>query len=255
MTGNREQILLQAVDVLLNARRTGTTIPDLDEAVRPADVEEVAFVQDALASAFGEIGGWKIGAPAPGATPAFAPMPLAWIAADGATLAGPMFRYRGLEAEIAFLVGEDLPPRSKPYTREEVVAAMESCHPAIEELETVFADTAAAAKFSMLADLQTHGGFIYGPAIAEWQQIDFTAERVTLCVDGVVRVDRVGSNTSGDLVGLLPYLANEGAARTGGLHRGQWITTGSWTGNTLASSGSAVDVVFGRAGSVSMRFA
>jgi 2-keto-4-pentenoate hydratase len=51
------------------------------------------------------------------------------------------------------------------------------------------------------------------------------------------------------------YLANEGAARVGGLKRGNWITTGSWTGNTFASAGSQVNVRFSTAGSVSLRFA
>ena len=76
-----------------------------------------------------------------------------------------------------------------------------------------------------------------------------------LSIDGVVRVERTGSNTSGDLLRLLPYLANEGAARTGGLRAGQWITTGSWTGNTLASAGSTVEACFSTAGLVQMFFA
>jgi 2-keto-4-pentenoate hydratase len=71
----------------------------------------------------------------------------------------------------------------------------------------------------------------------------------------VVRVERTGSNTSGDLAKLVPWLANEGALRTGGLKKGQWITTGSWTGNTLAESTSVVEVVFGTAGRVGLRFA
>jgi 2-keto-4-pentenoate hydratase len=76
-----------------------------------------------------------------------------------------------------------------------------------------------------------------------------------LAVDGIVRVERTGSNTAGDLLRLLPWLANQGAARTGGLRKGQWITTGSWTGNTLASSRCAVEVVFSTAGRVDLRFA
>jgi 2-keto-4-pentenoate hydratase len=255
MTGQREDALLKVVDMLLEARRSGNTLTDLPAELVPQDMAEVYFVQDKIASALGDIGGWKIGAPSLEATPVFAPMPLAWIATTGTTLNGPQWRYRGLEAEIAFLVGEDLPPRETPYTREEVIAAMASCHPAIEELESAFTDPTQAAKFASLADLQMHGGFIYGEAIENWQSIDFHTETVVLSVDGVVRVERTGSNTSGDLLRLLPYLANEGAARTGGLRKGQWITTGSWTGNTLAMRDSSVDVTFGHAGNVELRFA
>ena len=253
MTGLREQELIATSNALLDARRTGVTLADLPESSQPVDIAEVYFVQDLVAAAYGEIGGWKIGAPNAETTPLFAPMPMAWIAPSGSTLTGK--RYRGLEAEIAFLVRQDLPPRETPYSRAEAVAAMASCHPVIEVLESAFADPAVAAKNSMMADLQMHGGFIYGPAVANWEAIDFNTEKVTLSVDGVVRVERTGSNTSGDLVKLLPWLANEGSIRTGGLKKGQWITTGSWTGNTLGSEKSSVDVVFSTAGSVSLKFA
>ena len=254
MTGNRENDLEAAANLLLDARRTNTPIADLPEALRPTNLEEVYAVQDAIAEAYGEIGGWKIGAPTPEATPLFAPMPAVWIAPGGSTLSHNR-RFRGLEAEIAFLVGEDLPPRATAYSREEVVAAIASCYPIIEVLEPGLSDPFKADRNSMLADLQVHGGFIYGPAFDNWKSVDFTVEKVTLAVDGVIRIERTGSNTSGDFIKLLPWLANEGAARTGGLRKGQWITTGSWIGYTQADAGSTVDVIFSTVGSVSLRFA
>jgi 2-keto-4-pentenoate hydratase len=254
MTGEREKELMSAAALLLDARRTNTPIDDLPPAVRPTTWKEAYFIQDRLALAYGPIGGWKIGAPSAEANPTFAPMPLAWIASNYAELGG-RHRYRGLEAEIAFLIGEDLPPREKAYSRQEVVAAIASCHPAIEVLETGLVDPAKAEKLSGAADLQVHGAFVYGAAVANWHAIDFSKEHVTLAVDGVLRVERTGSNTSGDLIRLLPWLANEGAARTGGLKAGQWVTTGSWTGNTLGMAGSLVDVVFSSAGEVHLRFA
>ncbi len=256
LTGSRKDQLLQAVELLLQARRTKTPITELPEELRPASMEEVYFVQDAIAAQLGPIGGWKIGAPDTQATPIFAPMPAAWIADDNTLFAGPMHRFRGLESEIAFRMGADLPQRATAYTREEVIAAIASCHPAIEELETAFEDPKACARLSMLADLQMHGGFVHGPAAPQWEQLDFATEKVKLSVDGVVRVEATGSNTSGtDLVRLVIWLANEGSARTGGLKAGDWVTTGSWTGNTLASAGSSVTASFSNAGSVSMRFA
>src|ERR1700748_1152408 len=131
MTGERENQLMQAAALLLDARRTNKPIDDLPEGLRPATLDEAYFVQDRLALAYGEIGGWKIGAPTAEATPMFAPMPLAWIASNDAKLLG-RYRFRGLEAEIAFQMGKDLPPRDEPYSRDEVVAAIGGCHPAIE---------------------------------------------------------------------------------------------------------------------------
>jgi 2-keto-4-pentenoate hydratase len=121
-------------------------------------------------------------------------------------------------------------------------------------LESGLTDPLRAARNSMLADLQMHGALIFGPACEEWRQVDFTQEKVILTVDGTVRADRTGSNTAGDLLRLLPWLANHGAARTGGLRAGQWITTGSWTGFTIAMSGSSAEVRFSTLGRVGLRF-
>ena len=245
---------MEAANLLLDARRTMDPMVDLPVELQPTSLEEGYFVQLLMAQAYGEIGGWKIGAPTPDATPMFGPMPRIWLRQSGSVLGAATHRYRGLEAEIAFLLGEDLPVRATPYTRDEVIAAVASCHPVIEELESGLVDPVAATKFSMVADLQMHGGLIFGAAVPAWQSIDFAQEKVTLSIDGVVRIERTGSNTSGDFLRLLPYLANEGAVRTGGLKAGQWITTGSWTGNIQGSSSSSVDVHFATAGVVGLRF-
>src|SRR5947207_10946284 len=115
MTGEREKELMSAAAMLLDARRTNRPIDDLPEAIRPRSLEEAYFIQDRLALAYGEIGGWKVGAPGAEATPMFAPMPRAWIAANYAVL-GRRHRFRGLEAEIAFLMAKDLPPRQMAYS-------------------------------------------------------------------------------------------------------------------------------------------
>ncbi|GAC1420504.1 MAG: fumarylacetoacetate hydrolase family protein [Acidobacteriaceae bacterium] len=254
ITGAREQTMIEAADVLLDARRTQIPIVDLPAGLQPKTLDEAYAIQDEMALAYGEIGGYKIGAPAADATPVFAPMPRAWMAGSGAVLSGPRYRFRGIEVEIAFLMGEDLPLRATPYTREEVLAAIASCHPAIEELESAYVDPRAVPRFHQFADLQMHGGFLHGPAFADWRKVDFATEKVTLTMDGAVRVERTGSNTSGDLLRLLPYLANEGAVRTGGLRAGQWITTGSWTGAELALPDAHVDAGFEHVGRVNLRF-
>jgi 2-keto-4-pentenoate hydratase len=258
MSDARISELHSAAGLLLEARCTAAPLADLPEALQPTSLEEAYFVQDAIARALepGGVRAWKVGAPAPDATPMFGPMISAWIADDASVLTEPRYRLRGLEAEISFLLGKDLPSRPAPYTREEVVAAIESCHPAIEELEAGVTDPAKVARFTMIGDLQMHGGFVHGPAVANWQKIDFAKESVSLTVDGVVRVERTASNSAGtDLLRLMIYLANDGSARTGGLKRGDWVTTGSWTGNTFASPGSQVNVHFSTAGNVSLRFA
>lgn len=247
--------------IFLESRRTATPVTSIPEALEPQSLEEAWFVQDRMAEVIEPKGSvparsWKIGASSPDSTPNFSQMIAAWIAPSGVIYAGERLRLRGLEAEVAFKLGNPLPPRATPYTREEVIAAIESCHPVIEELEAALPVLKDAPKNRKQADLGMHGGFIYGPAVANWQQIDLTKENVTLTVAGVEVKNRTASNSAGtDLIRMIVFLANEGAARTGGLEAGSWITTGSWTGNDFAQPGDAVEVKFSTVGTVSMSFA
>jgi 2-keto-4-pentenoate hydratase len=212
-------------------------------------------VQDVIMQALGKVGGWKVGAPSPDATPLFAPMPLDGFAVSEALLATDFRRLRGVEAEIAFLLGKDLPPRSTPYSRQEVAEAIESCHPAIELLESGLLDPDTADRMSAIADLQSNGGFVHAGSIPGWQNFNFGNESAEVNIDGFVRVSG-GKNAAGsDLLRLVQWLANDAQERTGGLLAGQWITTGSWTGKTLAESGSTVIARFPQLGEVRVRFA
>ena len=256
LSAAREDVLFRTADFLLNHRRTGEPVAELPADLRPATEQEAFFVQDTMMQAYGEVGGWKIGARTPDGVPFFAPMPAQWMGENGTLFRGPMHRLHGVEAEIAFRLGKDLPKRTEPYTRDQILEAIGSCHPAIEIIESALTDPLAAPRESMMADMQMHGGFVTGPAVPAWQQIDWQHEGVHLFVDGSVRAESVASNPGGlDFLRLLLYLANEGAERTGGLKAGQWVTTGSWTGVTWATPSAQVLVEFDHAGSVSLQFA
>ncbi len=246
----------QTAEALLEARDKTAPLADLDPALQPASLHEAYAVQDAMAARLGPVGGWKIGAPNSQATPVFGPMPLRLgIVPSVAELKGAR-RLRGVEAEIAFLLRKDLPMRTAPYAREEILNAIRSAHPVIEVLESAFTAPDEAAHLAMVADLQMNGGLVYGQACDRWQEKDFASERVEVVIDGVVRWSGIGRNSNGpNLLRLVEYLVNEAQWRTGGLQVGQWITTGSWMGKLLAMQHSSVQVRFEHFGNVSCRFA
>ncbi len=254
LTGSDKGRLYQAAEMLLEARRTLQPMDDLPPELRPKTLEEAYYVQDLMLPALGTVGGWKVGAPTPDATPLYAPMPLDGFAANGDSIAKPLRRLRGVEAEIAFLLGKDLPPRPNPYSRDELVAAIASCAPAIELLESGLLNPDAADRLSAIADLQSNGGFIPGEAVKGWQDFNFGNETAEMNVDGFVRVDNGKNSAGGDPLRLVLWLANEAQSRTGGLRAGQWITTGSWTGKIFADSGSTVVARFPQFGEVTARF-
>lgn len=257
----------QAAEILLKARREVAPIHELPQKLRPSNLDEAYALQDIMAlsvspnikesgKSIGPIGGWKIGAPSPDATPLFSPMPL-WggYAHSGDCVSASFRRLRGVEAEIAFLLGEDLPPRTTPYSREEVGDAIASAHPAIEMLESAFRDPDKVDRLSMIGDLQMNGGFAHGAAVPNWKNLNLAEESVEVVVDGDRRFEGKASNSAGtDLLRLVIWLANEGSYRTGGLQTGQWITTGSWSGKTSARSGSQVEVGFSNFGKVNLKF-
>ncbi len=248
--------MYQAAELLLKARRELTPIPELPTELRPHTLDEAYALQDIMIAVMGPVGGWKVGAPSADATPVFSAMPL-WggFAASGSRIAPSFRRLREVEAEIAFFLGKDLPSRAEPYTRQEVIDAIASAHPAIELLESAYVDILAVDRFSLLGDLQANGGFAYGAAVPGWQSYNLAEESVTVTIDGSVRFEGTASNPAGtDLLRLITWLANEGSYRTGGLKFGQWITTGSWSGKSHANAGSRAEVHFSRFGEVNLKF-
>jgi 2-keto-4-pentenoate hydratase len=254
LSGVDRDRLQQAAELLLQARRTVQPIDDLPPAMAPKTLEEAYYVQDLMLRAIGKAGGWKVGAMSPDGPPFYAPMPVDGFATSGERITREYRRLRGVEAEIAFLMGKDMPPRSAPYSREELVDAIASCHPAIELLESGLLNPDAVDRLTAIADLQSNGGFISGSAVEGWQDFDFAKESAQMNVDGFVRVANGKNAAGGDLLRLVQWLANEAQGRTGGLLAGQWITTGSWTGKIMADSGSVALARFPHFGEVTVQF-
>lgn len=243
----------EAASYLLAVRtdRAGRT-PGLPEAARPQTQADAYEIQAAVMAALGPIGGWKVGSPAP-AGDAFtcAPLPASGVIPSPAALSGTD---RAIEAEIAVRIGRDLPPREAPYTAAEIAAAIASAHPAIEVLESRFADPDAVEPMSGLADSLGHHSLVVGPAIPGWERLTLDQEEVAVLIDGQ-EIKRRRGNPGGDMTRLLLWLANTGARWAGGLRAGQVVTTGSWTGKDVAPPGAEARIRFTHAGEAAVRFA
>ncbi len=240
--------------LLLSAWRDPTQkLRALPSVLAPVDEAMAYAVQRRVVAGLGAIGGWKVGASGPAAAPNCAPMPAAGVHPAPARIAAGPHALRGVEAEIAFRLGADLPPREQPYGRAEVIAAIACCLPAIEVLDSRFTDPDAQGKLALLADSSSHGGFVYGAPAADWQGIDFAREAVRLLVDGE-EVKAGTANPAGDMIRLIQWLADEGAHWAGGLRAGQYVTCGSWTGKEFVGPAAQVQVEFAHAGSAALEF-
>jgi 2-keto-4-pentenoate hydratase len=236
---------------LLDARRRGTIISLASEDVPQSEAAAYA-VQHAVAQSLGPIGGWKVGAGGPAAAASAAPLPASGIMSAPALLPAA-WSDRLVEAEIAFRIGTDLPPRAAAYTRAEVLAAIASCHPVVEVVQWRIAEGVLAPPNLKLADHGGHGALVVGEAVPAWQQIDFATLTVTQEIAGQ-ETKRGTGNPAGDMIRLVAWLADEGAVWAGGLKAGQIVTCGSWTGVTEAAAGAPVTVTFAGLAPVELRF-
>ena len=243
MPGRDNDRAVAAADLLWRARQTGP-IDTLPETCRPRDEADAYAIQDAIAAHHGPIAGWKVGAASPAATPNCAPLLAGTLYPSPSGFDPSLCRLRGVEAEIAVRLADDLPPRRDPYGRDEVLAAIETAFPVIEVCESRFQDLSAADDLSKLADSNSNAALVLGGDWAGWADLDAESQPVTLLFDDSVEVEQRGGNTAGDPRRLLVWLANHLSLRGHGLAAGQVVTTGSWTGLRFAAPGSRVTAVF-----------
>ena len=241
-----------AAALLLSVRRgQSPRLNGLPASLTPETDTEAYAIQQAVMAELGEVGGWKVGAPSPESTRFnCAPIPASAVFDGAVTIEGSD---RVVEAEIAVRLGRDLPPRDKPYTVDDIREAIASAHPAIEVLETRFADLAAAGALSGLADSSSNHSLVVGPAIDDWQNVDLDGETVRLLADGT-EIKRGTGNPGGEMLRLVAWVANVGARWAGGLRAGQLVTTGSWTGKDPTGPGQKVVAQFARCGAATLTF-
>jgi 2-keto-4-pentenoate hydratase len=239
-----------AARALIEARRSRRGLAALPEAARPASEAEAYAIQDRVARELGEIRGWKTGAPGPTEPAAFAP--IFDVRTSPVALQGPDWQLFGIEGEIAFRIGRDVAPREKPYTADEVRTMVASVHPAIEVVESRYADFRAQDKLSVLADFTSNGALVIGPD-AGWPSFDMAKPPARILFDGKPAAEASG-NSGGDPLRLLTELVNHAARRTGKIAAGTCVTTGSTTGLIFAKAGTAVVAEFSSWGRVEVRF-
>jgi 2-keto-4-pentenoate hydratase len=244
----------RAAALLLASRESGRAIADFPAECKPRNPAEAYDIQDAVAARRGPIVAWKVGAPRPGGEVSFAP--IFSLIQTPAIVPAAGLRLFGVEAEIAFRLARDLPPRASPYSRDEIVAAIAGAHPVIELLESRFVDRDRVDAAARLADNLTNFALVTGPAIAAWPSLGFDAARppVELRMDDARLTETVG-NAAGDPLALVTALANDGARRHGGLRAGTMVTTGSLTVMAYARPGATIVADFGPLGEVRIVFA
>lgn len=235
----------------------------LPEALRPQSRDDGYAIQATLERrTAGPLFGWKIAATSQAGQ--------AHLAVDG-PLAGRLLNERVfepggevpfgnnhmkvVEAEFAFRMGRDLPPRSKPYAVDEVMAAVATLHPAIEIPDSRFEDFTKVGAAQLIADNACAHSFTLGPAApATWRTLDLVEHPVRGSVVGGLEREGRGANVLGDPRLALAWLANELRGLGLTLKSGQVVTTGTCIVPLPVKARDRVVADFGMLGRVELHF-
>jgi 2-keto-4-pentenoate hydratase/NAD-dependent dihydropyrimidine dehydrogenase PreA subunit len=199
------------------------------------NVEEAYRIQSQLAGRAGNtVRGWKVTAlgieqqrnfltdrPVAGA------MLSPFVHTAPASLSAAQFIVPLLECEVAFILGADLPPLERPYTRHEIEAAIEAVVPAVEVADSRL--PANAPNLLKLADSMGNGAFITGTPVRDWRKLDLESLAITLAHDGSITERGGSARILGNPLLAVIALANAQPLPAGGLKRGQIVTTGTCT--------------------------
>ena len=241
----------EVADRLVAARDSGRLVSWHD--VLPSDRAAAYAIQDATLARIGPIGGWKVGASNLEAEPICAPLPASGLLASGARLGTGLLR--GVEAEVALRVARALTADDAALPDGELAKAFDAAYPVIEVVETRLEDWTNSAALAQLADLQSHGALLIGPAATiSIGSIDLRSVEAHISIGDDISKQTTGGNPAGDIWRLLRWLIRHCADRGTPLLPGQIVTTGSCTGMIFAREGASVRARLAGFGEVAVDF-
>jgi len=252
-----------AADTMWDHWQEVRRLPALPEAIQPATRADGYAIQARLdqRSAF-PLFGWKIAATSAAGQ--------AHLGVDG-PLAGRLLQERVIapgeetpfgrnhmkvvEAEFAFRMARDLPPRPTPYAVDEVMAAVATLHPAIEVPDSRFDEFSKVGVAQLIADDACAHYFTLGPAAPEeWRTFNLVEHPVKGSVAGGLEREGRGANVLGDPRQALTWLANELSGLGLTLRAGEVVTTGTCIVPLPVKARDRVMADFGKLGKVEVRF-
>lgn len=246
----------QASELIAQALLEGRLLGGLGQGLHPADWGEAYAIQHEVVKRLGGHSAWKVGAPSPdpAAERHYSALPSQLVETSPAELPVARFAYPTLEAEVAFKLGQDLPPRDQQYTAAEVRAAVASVHAVIEVVDSRFVGWPEGVDaLIQLADLQNNGFLVVGEGRVDWHRLPLETLGVTLSADSSVVAEARGGNPAGDPFPLLLWLANELPTKGQSLSAGDIVTCGTCTGKYSAAGPLQVEAHFEGLGRARLR--
>jgi 2-oxopent-4-enoate/cis-2-oxohex-4-enoate hydratase len=172
------------------------------------------------------------------------------VFASGAEIAMSRFSNLAVEAEVAFLMREDL--EGPGVTPPRALLAVEGAVPALELIDMRYAGKAIAT--DVIADGVYANAIVLGAPVSAVAGMDLALEGLVYELNGAIAATNTAAEVMGSPINSLAWIANQLGARGLGLRAGDVVMSGSVSLLLRPKAGDSVRASFTRLGTVSARF-
>lgn len=156
-----------------------------------------------------------------------------------------------IEAEVAFVLGEDL--RGPGVTPVDVIRATAGVMPSLELVDLKVQGEGVSAT-DVIIHNALHGGLVVGSRLCPLDGLDLQYEGVTVELNGQLHGSGTGFEVMGNPINPVVWLANKLAEFGDYLRSGETIISGSMVTPAELKPGDSVTATYSRMGSVGARF-
>ena len=255
----------QAAVRLLQDRDACVALAKFPTKLTPSTLSQGYQLQDQLIKKYKSrgdgIGGWKVGLAsrkmqkAVGIPhPIEGPILASLIRHGGAHLSINDYLTLCVEAEMAFVVGEDIAAGEKLYTPEQVSARIESVAVAIEIADDRGSNNSVLHGGGLnIANFVHNAGCVMGNPVQDWSTIDLAQETLQITLNGYSMGAGAGSEVLGNPINSATWLVNNLSQRGYVLLVGSIIMTGCVTTTIWLNEGDSLTVKSKHLGEVSVK--
>ncbi len=250
----KTETIKAAAQILKQRRDAHSDGPRLPPHLRPTSLNEALAIQDAVTRAmiddnFDAVAGWKCLLP-PEGKQIVAPLFQSQTYNQSPCALTPLNECAAIEPEIAFKFAHDLPPREKPYSEQDVRAAIQSHHLAFELIKSRYVTPEDCEFPELLADGLFNQGVFVGPAFSNTPQAK---------LELTLHTSQGTQHITGQHPNLAPFaplvwLANHLNQRGGGIQAGQVVITGSYAGVLSVGFHETIQIEYEGLGQMSALF-
>jgi 2-oxo-3-hexenedioate decarboxylase/2-keto-4-pentenoate hydratase len=159
----------------------------------------------------------------------------------------------GVECEIAVRLQRDLPPRDRPYSRQELMPAVAEVMAAIELVDERYLDYRTLGVATLIADDFFNAGCVLGEPLRDWSTLDLSDLAGRMQINGAEVGTGRGELVMGHPLNALAWLANaQHEHGLPGLKAGEFVMLGSVVETKWLKAGDRVRIAIDRLGEVAL---